>query len=215
MIKAEVTLVGTVRQAAQVKQNTQGAYYYSSSVSTSVPKQEGGFQEVFVSIRAPHGASAGLEQLMPNQHVSLKGTLSFRKDGDNIYYNMAVTECAAVDPILTDGIVGELSMIGVLGSKAPEVKNGKNGKPFMNFSAYSGDGEGDDRVYTWVRFTRFSDIVEPFLVPKALVEAKGALELQYYQNKLSIKCRLAEVKPYVKKGASGIEPPQAPEDAPF
>lgn len=215
MIKAEVNLVGTVRQAAQVKQNTQGAYYYSSSVCTSVPKQEGGFQEVYVNIKAPHGASAGLEQLVPDQHVSLKGVLSFRKDGDNIYFNMNVTECKPVDPVLTDGIVGELSMIGVLGSKAPEVRNGKNGKPFMNFSAYSGDWDGENRVYTWVRFTRFSDVIEPFLVPKALVEAKGALELQYYQNKLSIKCRLAEVKPYVKKGASPSEPPQAPDDAPF
>lgn len=199
MIKAEVTIVGTVKQTAQVKQSQNGGYYYSTSMATSIPQKEGGFKEVFVSLKAPKESSAGLEMFVPGQHVSVKGVLHFRKEGDQLYLNMNVKESAPVDPMLSDIVTGELSMIGFLGNKAPEVKPGKNGKPFMSFSAYSGDGDDDNRVFTWVRFIRFSDTVEDFLVPKALIEAKGALELQYFKDKLTLGCRVSEVNRYIKK----------------
>ena len=206
MIKAEAIIVGTITQATQIKSNSQNGNYYSASVKSAIPQKEGGVKEVFIFITAPATASAGIEQLSVNQHVSLKGTLYFRKEGDQIYLNMSVKECTPLDTNPGDSISGNLAMIGVVGSKAPEVKNGKNGKPFMTFSAYSGDGDKDNRVFTWVRFTRFNGEVEPFLVPKALVQATGSLELQFFNDKLSISCRLGEVKPYIKK---------APAEAPF
>lgn len=204
MIKAEVVVVGTVSQAPQLKQG-QDSPFYVAMVKTAIPQKEGGMKEEFLSVSASQGASGGLEQLAVGQHVSLAGTLHFRKQDEQQFINLVARECSDAAPSLADGITGELSMIGVLGSKGPEVKNGKKG-PFMTFSAYSGEGDGDKRTYTWVRFIRFSGEVEPFLVSKMLIRAKGALELQYFQGRLSISSRLSEVKPYVK---------DAPEEAPF
>ena len=198
MIKAEVSVVGTVMQPTQTKKYSQGGYFFSSTLKTSVPQAGGGFKEVNVSISAPQNESAGLDVLSAGQHVSLKGTLHFRKSGDLVYLNMLVKESGQADPGLADGISGDLSMIGAVGSRGVEMKTSKKGKPFMVFSAYSGDGDKDNRVFTWVRFTRFTGIAEPFLAPKAWIEATGSLELQFFQDKLSISCIAREVKPYTK-----------------
>jgi len=206
MIKAEATVVGTVKQAAQLKQNGKGGYNYAATLKTSIPVKEGGLKEVYLHLSAPQITSAGLERITLNQHVLLKGIVYFRKDGDIIYLNMNVKECSEADLTLPDNISGELIMIGVVGSKGAEVKNGKNGKPVTTFSAYSSDGDGDNRVFTWVRFVRFNGDVDPFLVPKALIQASGVMELQYYKEKLSISCRANELKPYIKS---------APADAPY
>jgi len=207
MLKAEVCVVGTVQQAVQIRQNSQGGYYHSVSIRTNVEQKEGGVKEVVVSVSANYGSSVGLEKLVTvGQRVSIAGTMFFRKDKDNLYLNVSAKSVTFVEDVIPDGIAGEMTMIGVLGSKAPEVKNGKSGKQFMTFSAYSGDGEGENRTYTWVRFIRFSGTVESFLLPKSLIEAKGKLELQFFKGALSLSCRLSEVKPYVK---------QAPSNAPF
>ncbi len=198
MIKAEVSVVGTLLEPAQAKQNAQGGYYYSASMKSSVPQVGGGSKEVIVSISAPQDDSAGIESLAAGQHVSLKGTLHFRKNGDLVYFNLHVRESAAADPGLADGIAGDLTMIGAIGSRGVEIKTSKKGKPFMIFSAYSGEGEKENRVFTWVRFTRFTGVAEPFLVPKAWIEATGTLELQYYQDKLSIGCKARTVNPYAR-----------------
>lgn len=214
MIKADVTVFGTVVQGSQVKQTAKG-YILTAAVRTSVPQKEGGMQDVLVSVSAPQTASAGIETLVQGQRVSLSGALHFHKIGEVMYLNMNVVSCTQADPSPGDGISGELHMIGFLGSRAPEVRTGKGGKPFMNFSAYSGDGDGENRSFTWVRFIRFSGDVEPFLVPKALVKASGTMELQFFQGKLSISCRLSQVSPYEKKPGTGGTIAEAPADAPF
>lgn len=214
MIKADVTVVGIVIQASQVRQTSKG-YVLAAAIKTVVPQKEGGMQEVLISISAPQSASAGIETLTQGQRVCLTGTLHFRKNGEVMYLNMNVATCAEPDAAAVDGISGELVMIGFLGSRAPEVRNGKGGKPFMNFSAYSSDGEGDSRTFTWVRFIRFSGEVEPFLVPKALIKASGQLELQFYQGQPSISCRLSQVGPYEKKAGTEGVIADAPADAPF
>lgn len=206
MIKAEVTVVGTVTQAAQIKQNKEGNYFYSASLKSSIPHKEGGFKEVSISLAAPQDFPGGLESLVLGQRYSVKGTLTFNKKEDQTYLNMSVKETATAEGNAPDNISGELSMIGVVGNKGPEVKTGKTGKPYMNFSAYSSDGKNDERVFTWVRFTRFNGEVEPFLVPKMLIQAGGTLELQFYKEKLSLGCKLSSIQPYVKK---------APSEAPF
>ena len=206
MIKAEATVVGTVTQSTQIKQNQKGGYNYIATVKSAIPMKEGGFKEVSLHVSAPQEASAGLEKLGTSQHVMLQGTLYFRKDDEQVYLNLSVKAISEIDANLPDNIAGELTMIGKVGSKGVEVRNSKNGKPVMNFSAYSGDGEDDKRVFTWVRFVRFSGDVEPFIEPKALIQASGDMELQFYKDKLSIGCKLKNVQPYVKK---------APDGAPF
>jgi len=204
MLRAEVSVVGVVNQPVQLKQHSDGSGSYSVSVKTSVPQKEGGVKEIFLYVSAPQSTSAGLERLMVvGQRVSITGTLFFRKDGDNLFVNMGAKACLPVDETVPEGISGDLLMIGVMGSKAPDLRYGKSGKPFMTFSAYSGDGERENRSYTWVRFIRFSGEVESFLLPKALIEAKGTLELQYFNQKLTLSCRLSEVHPYVKQAPSG------------
>lgn len=214
MIKADAAVVGSVTQAAQLKSSEHGDCY-EISLKTAIPQKEGGVKEVFIFVKEPVNAPVGLRSVAQGQRVSINGSLVFnKKKDDKIYMNMTATSTAPVtDPAMGDSIEGTLHMIGVVGSKGAIVRNGKNGQPFMNFSAYSGDGDKDNRVFTWVRFIRFSGDVEPFLTPKALIEATGKMELQYFQDKLSMGCKLSEVKQYVKKGGQAI--PNAPADAPF
>lgn len=213
MIKADAVVVGSVIQAAQLKSSDHGDCF-EINIKTAIPQKEGGFKDVYLYVKEPVNAPVGLRSLVAGQRVILSGTLIFHKREDQIFMNMtAQTSVLAADPAQVDSIEGTLHMIGVMGSQAPVVRTGKSGKSFMNFSAYSGDGDKDKRVYTWVRFIRFSGDVEPFLVPKMLIEATGKMELQFFQGKLNLGCKLSEVKPYVKNNTQGI--PNASEGAPF
>lgn len=202
MIKAEATVVGTVTQSAQLRSSERGDNF-EITLKTAIPQKEGGTKEIYLFIKEPGSSPVGLRSVTSGQRVNVQGTIVFHKKDDNLYLNMnAVNVSIVTDNNVPDSVEGTLMMIGIVGSKAPEVRQGKNGKPFMNFSAYSGEGEQDNRIFTWVRFVRFNGEVEPFLTPKSLIEATGAMELQCYQDKLSIGCRLADVKPYLKKTAS-------------
>ena len=199
MIKAEVSVVGTVSQAVQLKLSQQGNRYYSVSVETEVSQKEGGTRKIQVMVTAPMESPVGVERLnLIGQRVNLTGTLHFRKAQNATYMNLSAKAAAPVEETIPLGISGTLDMIGKLGNKMPEVREGKNGKTFMTFSAYSGDGEGEERTYTWVRFVRFSGEVESFFAPKALLTLKGVLELQYFKDSLTMSCRVSEVAQYVK-----------------
>ena len=199
MIKAEVSVVGTVMQAVQLKQSQQGSRFYSVTIETEVAQKEGGVRKVLIGVTAPMESPVGVERLVNvGQRVTLSGTLHFRKVQENLYMNMSAKAAAPVEETIPMGISGTLEMLGKLGSKMPEVRQGKNNKSFMNFSAFSGEGEGEARTYIWVRFVRFASEVEPFFLPKALLSIKGTLELQYFKDSLSISCRVSEVAPYQK-----------------
>lgn len=80
MIKAEVSVVGTVMQAVQLKQSQQGSRFYSVTIETEVAQKEGGIRKVLIGVTAPMESPVGVERLVNvGQRVTLSGTLHFRK----------------------------------------------------------------------------------------------------------------------------------------
>ena len=97
-----------------------------------------------------------------------------------------------------DTIEGDMTFLGKVGNKI-EVKDSKNGKKFLSTSGFSTTKEGEEFEYTWVRFIQFEAEKPEWLVPKAGIEVKGKLELDVYNDKLDISCRVSELKEWVKQ----------------
>jgi hypothetical protein len=91
-----------------------------------------------------------------------------------------------------------MTFFGKVGNKI-EVKDSKNGKKFLSTSGFSTTKEGEEFEYTWVRFIQFEAEKPEWLVPKAGIEVKGKLELDVYNDKLDISCRVSELKEWVKQ----------------
>ena len=97
-----------------------------------------------------------------------------------------------------DTIEGDMTFLGKVGNKI-EVKDSKNGKKFLSTSGFSTTKEGEEFEYTWVRFIQFEAEKPEWLVPKAGIEVKGKLELDVYNDKLDISCRVSELKEWVRQ----------------
>ena len=82
--------------------------------------------------------------------------------------------------------------------KTIEEKTDKNGKPYIQFSAFSAEKLQDGFEYLWVRFIRFEKERESWLQPATKFEAKGELELTVFNDRLSLSCRVKDISEYVK-----------------
>lgn len=95
-------------------------------------------------------------------------------------------------------VEGEMHFRGTLG-KNIEMKTDKKNRPYLACSAYSAEKVADGFEYTWVRFIRFSDVIEDFLIPKGTIEVKGDMDLSIYNDNLNLGCRIKEMSKWVKQ----------------
>lgn len=199
MIKAEVNVIGTVSRTAVVRDGKEGTKFVTFGVSVVILAKSGINKTVEISVAKDYqlGDDISLIQAKDNR-VGLKGTITFRKKGDNLYLNMEASEVNVVKPEDKDIIEGDMTFLGKVGNKI-EVKDSKNGKKFLSISGFSTTKEGEDFEYTWVRFIQFEAEKPEWLVPKAGIEVKGKLELDVYNDKLDISCRVSELKEWVKQ----------------
>ena len=56
----------------------------------------------------------------------------------------------------------------------------------------------DEFYSVFVRFVRFSEAMEPFIVPKGKIEAKGELRITSFNGNLDFSCKIAELTEYKK-----------------
>ena len=97
----------------------------------------------------------------------------------------------------TDAIEGVLSFRGKLGKKDVELKEDKNGKIFLVFSAFSVDKTKDVAEFSWVNFLYFDPQNEDFLKPGTYIDAKGSVQFGVYNDAITLDCIVSEVKPWV------------------
>ena len=155
MIKAEVNVIGTVSRTAVVRDGKEGTKFVTFGVSVVILAKSGINKTVEISVAKDYqlGDDISLIQTKDNR-VGLKGTITFRKKGDNLYLNMEASEVNVVKPEDKDIIEGDMTFLGKVGNKI-EVKDSKNGKKFLSTSGFSTTKEGEDFEYTWVRFIQF------------------------------------------------------------
>ena len=201
MIKCDVTLCALIDRQAQVKQGKDGQSFVSFGVKVPVGGRDGAHSDMSVSVSVD-GDKGKASVYTTGRRVQVKGTLTPRKKGDNIYFNLRADSVELVKSTEADAIEGDMHFQGKIGKDRngkPAVDNrtDKKGNPFQTFSAYSSEKEGDNREYLWVRFLNFAPNNEDFVKAEAFVEVNGQLQLGVYNNKLDIGCRVKDIRPWI------------------
>ena len=195
MIKCNVSVCGTVSKAAVVRNGKDGMPFTTYSVDVVLPAKKGINKTVMVSCIMDGDCA---EAIVVGNRIDVKGVLTFKKKDDNLYFNLKGIEVSQSAAENKDGIVGDMEFKGKVG-KDIDMKKDKNGKAFLMFSAFSAEKIGEEFAFTWVRFVRFSEEKEEWLLSKAAIEAKGELEISVYNDRLNLGCKVAELSQWEKK----------------
>jgi len=196
MIRAKATINGVISRQASIRQDKDGRQLVSFSVKLSVPGSRNNMpgKEVYVSVSIP-ATGFDTQLITIGTRIETSGTLTFKKQGENVYLNF-LAETISLNPASDkDCIEGTLEFKGTVG-KAVETKKDKKERPYVSFSAFSTDKIKDAFEFLWVRFVRFGYEPEPFLQPKAKVLISGKLFITAYDGRLSLDCQAEDIKPW-------------------
>lgn len=198
MIKCNVTVCGSVSRLAQVRTNKDGKSFVSMGINVVIPAKSGINKTIDLSVAKDGNSIEEFAGCNVGSRIEVTGTLTFHKIGESLYLNLSATGLNTFNAGNDDSIKGDLEFRGSLGSKI-EGKKDKKGNPYLTFSAFSTEKNGEVFAFTWVRFMKFGDSPKEWMKPKAGIEAKGELQLSVYNNLLDIACNVQELKEYEKK----------------
>lgn len=196
MIKCEVTLCGIVSRVATTRTAKDGKAYASFAVKVNIPERNGTGITTEAFINREGEMSEELSGMATGNRIKVQGELTFKKRGEMLYLNMDAKTIDMHPSMTDDEIVGEITFRGKIG-KEVECKQDKKGNPYIAFSAFSTEKNGDSFNYTWVRFIRFSGIKEEYLQPKRKINVKGLLDLSAYNGRINIVCRVSEMSEHI------------------
>lgn len=196
MIKCNVTVCGTISKAAVVRTNNENKAFTAFAVNCVIPARNGINKTVEISV-AKDGEEYNRADYTVGKRVEISGVLTFKKRGDNLYFNMSASSVNLTVASNEDSIKGEMLFRGKTGKNIEE-KTDKKGKNFLQFSAFSAEKVNDGFEYLWVRFFGFDCKREEWLQPQTGIEVKGDMELSVYNDKLNLSCKIAEMSAYVK-----------------
>lgn len=194
MIKCNVKVCGIISRAASVKQTSEGKPFVAFGVSVDIPSTKGDSVTVNISVAADNADVASLTQ---GRRVAIDGVLKIKGAPERKQYFNLSAESIELDPVAESGIGGEMEFRGTL-CKDIVTPTDKKGNRFLRFSAYSTDKIGDEFYSVFVRFVRFSDALEPYLVPKGKIGAKGELRITSFNGNLDFLCKITELAEYKK-----------------
>ena len=201
MIKCNVTVCGTISRQAQMRANKEGKQFISFGISVVVQAKTGINKTVEISVAKDSDNQAELVSYPIGSRVEVAGVLQFHKKGDVLYLNLSASGVNSFNAGNQDAITGSIEFRGTIG-KQVEVKTDKKGKPYIMFSAYSSEKDGENYSYTWVRFMQFDTPKADWVLSKAGINAKGDLQVGAYNDRLDLTCRITELTPWEKKSAS-------------
>ena len=195
MIKCNVTIVGRVFRAPEIKNDREGNPFVTFGVSSEL-KDNGETRDIDISV-ASDGEDDVILGLSVGDRVKVKGVLTFRKREDVVFFNLSAS---GVDKTKEkDRIEGTMTFRGTLGGKEIQEKQGKKGA-YRVFDAYSAEKVSEDKFsYIWVHFVDFSEERPECLIPKAGINAEGALEMNLFNDRLDIGCRVSSLSGWEKQ----------------
>ena len=195
MIKCNVTIVGRVFRAPEIKNDREGNPFVTFGVSSEL-KDNGETRDIDISV-ASDGEDDVILGLSVGDRVKVKGVLTFRKREDVVFFNLSASEVDKTKD--KDRIEGTMTFRGTLGGKEIQEKQGKKGA-YRVFDAYSAEKVAEDKFsYIWVHFVDFSEERPECLVPKAGINAEGALEMNLFNDRLDIGCRVSSISGWEKQ----------------
>lgn len=113
MIKCNVTVCGTISRVATVRTNSENKVFTAFAVNCVVPAKSGINKTVEISV-AKDGEDNALKDFAMGQRVNVSGTLTFKKRGDNLYFNLSASE-VTLSATNEDSIKGEMHFRGKTG----------------------------------------------------------------------------------------------------
>lgn len=188
MLKVNSKVNGVVAGAASLRTAKDGKSYVSFNLRVNIPGSRNNMpgKEILVSV-SKRGNQGDVYDYKANQRLEIEGVLTFRKTGDNLYFNLMADNVNFFPEEEKDKIEGTLEFKGKLGNKIDE-KSDKNGNSYVIFSAFSTEKVKDEFEFIWVRFVRFKSGRESFMTPKAKIEATGSIDITSYNGKISLEC---------------------------
>ena len=152
MIKCNVTIIGRVFRAPEIKNDREGNPFVTFGVSTEL-KDNGETRDIDISV-ACDGEDDNVLGLSSGDRVKVKGVLIFRKREDVVFFNLSANEVNKTKE--KDRIEGTMIFRGTLGNKEIQEKQGKKGA-YRVFDAYSAEKIAEDLFsYIWVHFGSIS-----------------------------------------------------------
>ena len=199
MIKCNATVIGTVNRPVEIKSGRGDKAFVTFGLGVLV---KDGDESVKLDVSvACDGEDDFILDLVPGERVKVKGVMTFKRLGDSLYYNLSA-EKVSEGKKEEDSISGKLQFRGTLGSKDIIEREGKKGG-FRAFDAYSSEKIDEDQYsYVWVHFIDFSAERPDWLGPRAGINAEGRLELQVYNDTVTVGCRVETLSQWVKQTAA-------------
>lgn len=197
MIKCNVTVCGTVSQAASCRTNKEDNPIVCFAVNVVVPAKNGINKTIEVSV-TKDGALDSVGSIAVGSRIEVTGVLVPKKRGDNMYWNLHANSFNLTPTADKDSVTGELEFRGKVGKKI-EDRQDKKGNDFLMFSAYSAEKVQNGFEYIWVRFFSMNDSRDnrPWLQAGVRASIKGTLTLSVFNDRLDFSCRVSEMSEYV------------------
>ena len=199
MIKCNATVIGTVNRPVEIKSGRGDKAFVTFGMGVLV---KDGDESVKLDVSvACDGEDDFILDLVPGERVKVKGVMTFKRLGDSLYYNLSA-EKVSEGKKEEDSISGKLQFRGTLGNKDIIEREGKKGG-FRAFDAYSSEKIDEDQYsYVWVHFIDFTGERPDWLGPRAGINAEGRLELQVYNDTVTVGCRVETLSQWVKQTAA-------------
>ena len=90
MIKCYVTVCGTISKAVVVRTNNENKTFTAFAVNCVIPARNGIDKTVEISV-AKDGEEYNRADYTVGKRVEISGVLTFKKRGDNLYFNMSAS----------------------------------------------------------------------------------------------------------------------------
>ena len=207
MIRADVTVIGTIKRAATIRTDKNNQPYLSFILGITLPDSAGKPKDIEIFVMDTKGKQSDISLYSEKKRISVTGSMNIRTKGEELAYYLVAENIDTKDVADLDTLTGTLHFIGHLRKdKVFEEKTDRNGKPYIVFSAFSSEKVGDNFVNTWVNFRRLPekdaglDTIKPdWMVSKALVSITGDFRLDSYAGKVSISSRIKEMSKWEKR----------------
>lgn len=196
MIKCNVTVCGKVAKDAAMRTNKEGKSFLAVPVSVAVPAKRGSGMTVEISVRKD-GSEAEVADYRAGARIEVTGTLTLKKRGDRLYFNLSASEVNFSPENDEDVLSGEMEFRGKVGKNIEECTD-KKGNPYIQFSAHSTEKVDETFESIWVRFFRFDAGRKEWLQPGCRVQVKGELNISAYESRLNFACKVEDMSEAVK-----------------
>ena len=199
MIRCNVNVVGTVTRPVEIKTVKGGNSFFTFAMSVNLKDRQLS-KKVDISV-ASNGDDDVVLDLSSGDRVEVVGIMTFKRLGDKTYLNLSA-EKIRKKINEDDSVKGRIQFRGTVGSKGIIEHEGKNGR-FRTFDAFSSERiDKQQYSFIWVRFLDFMDECPDWLGPRVGINVEGKLDLQLYNDSISITCRTESISHWLKESVN-------------